>query len=239
MSQASRVLLATGLTGAIGQAVVELIHPSWHIIGIRRSPVNVKEPVEWVQADLRDPVQMAEKVQTALHQLNVRHIAGVVHLAGVVYSDIATNSTSSEWEQMMNVNLRSAFELVKIAKPLLCSSASIVFVSSVDALMASALGPAAVYGASKAGLEGLMRHLAAEWGEDGIRVNTVMVGALFEGMGVADSEESESIRENISLGRLGRAREIAPAIRFLLEDEQSSYITGHTLRVDGGLNLRY
>ncbi len=239
MNHESRVLLATGLSGAIGQALVDLIDPSWHIIGIRRSSVNVGERVEWIQADLRDPLSLAEKVSRGLRQLHVREISGVVHLAGVIYSDTALNSTASEWEQTMNVNLRSAFELAKIVKPILRAPASIVFVSSVDAFMASAGGPAAVYGASKAGLEGLMRHLAVEWGKDGVRVNTIMVGALADGMGVADSHWAQEIQNNIILGRLGRAKEIAPVIRFLLEDQESAYITGHTLRVDGGLNLRY
>ncbi len=239
MSDRSRVLLATGLSGAIGQALVDLIHPSWHIIGIRHSAVNVKGPVEWIQADLREPLRMAEQVLSELDKLQIRQITGVVHLAGVVYSDMVINSTSSEWEQMMNVNLRSAFELVKIVKPRLLAPSSIVFVSSIDAIMASAMGPAAVYGASKAGLEGLMRHLAAEWGKDQVRVNTVMVGALADGMGVRDSRGEQELQRHVTLGRLGRAQEIAPAIDFLLDNEKSSYITAHTLRVDGGVNLRY
>ncbi|SMC02578.1 NAD(P)-dependent dehydrogenase, short-chain alcohol dehydrogenase family [Sulfobacillus thermosulfidooxidans DSM 9293] len=241
MNNPSPVLLATGLTGAIGQALVALMYPSWHIIGIRRSPVNVNTSIEceWIEADLSDYDTLARRVEQALLDRHITRINGFVHVAGVVYSDDIVHTTGFEWEKTLNVNLRAAFELVKVVKPFLFSPASIVFVSSVDALMASTLGPAAAYGASKAGLEGLMRHLAVEWGHEGIRVNSVMVGALREGMGVADPQEAHGLSEHTALGRLGWAKEVAPAIQFLLEEHLSSYITGHTLRVDGGLNLAY
>lgn len=240
MMGASRVLLATGLTGTIGKALVPRLHPSWHIIGIHRGSVNASATsIDWIHADLGDYTHLGECVQQGLQNLGVTRLHGFLHLAGVVYSDSVLRTTGFEWEQTFNVNVRAAFELAKAIKPLLASPASIVFVSSVDAIMAGNLGPAAAYGASKAGLEGLMRHLAAEWGSAGIRVNSVMVGALSEGMGVQKPEDARALSRHIALGRLGQANEVVPAIRFLLDEDLSPYVTGHTLRVDGGLNLTY
>lgn len=233
------VLVVTGLTSSIGRELGTMLVNDWRIFGISRNPPQVPDPYEWIVADLSVAGQGADQLVRRLARENMAQVQGFVHLAGVVFSDAAVATTGYEWDYTCAVNLRSAFELAVVLKPFLTTTASVVFVSSVDAALSSAAGPAAAYGASKAGLNGLVRHLAAEWGPDGIRVNSVMLGALQEGMSAQNPQVASELARRIALGRLGTARDAAQAIRFLLDSEASSYITGTALQVDGGLNIRY
>lgn len=240
MADTRPVLVATGLTSGIGHALSELLGGTWRIVGVSRNPpAEYGDAGDWIQTDLSVPDLAAAAVTEALHSRKIARVQGLVHLGGVVFSDQAVATTGYEWEYTIAVNLRSAFELTTALKPVLVSGASIVLVSSVDAKMSSTAGPAAAYGAAKAGLNGLMRHLAAEWGRDGIRVNAVVLGALGEGMGVKHPATEAELLPHIALGRLGTARDAAQAIRFLLDSEASSYITGTEMVVDGGLNISY
>jgi 3-oxoacyl-[acyl-carrier protein] reductase len=99
-------------------------------------------------------------------------------------------------------------------------------------------GPASAYGAAKAGLWGLTRQWAGEWGTRGVRVNLVVCGALSEGSGPANESVAQQIAARVALGRLGTPQEVAQVIAFLLSSA-SSYITGTAIRVDGGLGIRY
>lgn len=241
-----KILLATGLSSSIGTALVAGLSSEespWRIISTRRSPMhaeaNAMGSVEWLDLDLRRPSEeVLTTLEDALADRGVEGVDGVVHLAGVVYSDRFKATTLGEWRDTMAVNLDGAMVLMKVVSHRLRAGTSVVLVGSVDAKMASDLGPAAAYGASKAGLAGLARHLAAEWGGQGVRVNVVAPGALRAGAGPQDAEAMEQVAKRCLLGRLGRADEVADVIRFLL-GQASSYVTGAVIPVDGGLGLRY
>jgi NAD(P)-dependent dehydrogenase (short-subunit alcohol dehydrogenase family) len=143
----------------------------------------------------------------------------------------------ADWERDIGLNLTGAFRAAQAAFPYLerSGNASVVFVSSV----AAAIGqPGQVaYSASKAGMIGMMRTLALEWGSKGIRCNAVMPG-LVETPKVRQLPSSvrESYIAQIPIARFGEPAELAATIAFLLSDG-AAYINGTTLRVDGGLGL--
>lgn len=157
-------------------------------------------------------------------------------------------TTVAEWDLVMATNLRAVFLMAKHAYPLLkASKGAIVNVSSVHAV-ATSKGIAA-YAASKGALLALTRAMALELGGDGIRVNAVLPGAVDTPMlragltrgNLNESGATELVRglgERHALGRIGQPREIGRAILFLAENQQSSFMTGQALVVDGGATAR-
>ena len=232
-------LVGTGLTSEIGQALLSCLEPTCRVLAVsRQSAVSSMHHLTWIQGDLANQRELwVQRLVDELKSRNVEQVAGVVHAAGVVFADQVTATTPDEIDQTLMVNLRAGLRLLQGLRPWLKSGSSVVLVSSVDARMQSSDGPAAIYGAAKAGLEGLARQLAAEWGEFGVRVNAVAPGVIASGMG-PQASLADRITGRIALGRLGNPKEVAHAIKFLLSP-QSSYITGTVIRVDGGLNLRY
>lgn len=229
--------MATGLSSPIGHALQEIMGPPWEFLGISR---EAHRPGAWLQADLAQPGQAAGALREYLAAGGGGPVHGFVHMAGAVFSDKAEATTGFEWEQTLAVNLRAAFELAVALKPYLAPGAGVVWVSSVDAHMASEAGPAAAYGAAKAGLHGLMRQLAAEWGPAfAVRVNSVRLGAIGAGTGAMDEGTLSRLLPRISLRKLGCAHDAAEAVKFLLDPRTSGYVTGVELAVDGGLNIAY
>lgn len=231
------ILVGTGLSSHIGQALLPMLPADIGVLSLGRTPVTAPG-VTWLSADLRQSAEAWGPAVRAWLQQRGEPVVGFVHAAGIVYSDAADRTTHDEWQSTMQVNVGSAFQLGQILRPYLTSGSAVVVVGSVDAWYASQDGPAAAYGASKSALAGLVRHWAAEWGSGGIRVNGVAPGALAVGSGPADEETWQHILPHIAMGRMGRPEEVAHLIAFLLS-ERSSYMTGAWIPVDGGLNIRY
>jgi NAD(P)-dependent dehydrogenase (short-subunit alcohol dehydrogenase family) len=152
-------------------------------------------------------------------------IAGGIGLAG---------TTAETWDAVMAVNARAHFLGCKFALPLMGEGASIVLVSSTAAV-APSTSDVPAYIASKAALSGLALHSAKEGAAIGVRVNVVKPGLIdtpLGRMGARVKPDRDAIP--VPLGRQGNAWEVADAVTFLLSDE-SSYVTGQELVVDGGL----
>jgi NAD(P)-dependent dehydrogenase (short-subunit alcohol dehydrogenase family) len=148
----------------------------------------------------------------------------------------------------MHANLRSVFLAVKLAYPLLkAKGGAVVNVSSVHAIQTSA--NIAAYAASKGGLLALTRAMAIEFAPDNIRVNAILPGAVDTPMlraglgrghvGHGDMQERlDNLARKTVNGRVGQPQEIANAIYFLADNEQSSFMTGQAMVVDGGATAR-
>jgi len=162
-------------------------------------------------------------------------LTGVVCNAGIGLGGGLGHTTVDDWDRTFAVNLRGPFLLAKAAVPVLEEGGSIVFIGSVAGLKPGSRLPA--YDASKAGLIGLCRHVALEGARRGVRANVIAPGLIDTPLGRAATEGRPSRGKTpVPLGRQGTAWEVAAAAVFLLSGD-ASYITGHTLTVDGGLAL--
>ena len=163
----------------------------------------------------------------------------LVNNAAVERNQPATKVTGEAIDETLFVNLRQAFMLCSaFSKPLFASGGSIVNITSTAATGAG--GTQGAYAASKGGLNTLTKNLANEWASKGVRVNGVAPGLVDTEMWESTFERfgEESIRENfakrVPMARWGTAAEIADVACFLASD-QASYVTGQTIRVDGGM----
>lgn len=186
--------------------------------------------------DCRHMVQVAEETFGELHVLF--NNAGIMHSADAD----AVDTEEAIWEQTMNVNLKGVYLGCKFGIPALrrAGGGSIINVASFVALLGAAT-PQLAYTASKGGVLSMTRELAVLHARENIRVNALCPGPLRTEllMKVLDSQEKRQRRlVHIPMGRFGEAEEIAQAALFLASDE-SSYVTGATFTIDGGITAAY
>jgi len=242
-----KTALVTGGASGIGEAIVRRFHAEGAAVALfDRNPVSDKlreelvERSRFLQGDVSEESQVRDGVTQTFAAFGSLDI--LVNCAGVEESGTVVELSSATWDHVMAVNLRSAFLFSKYAIPLMQAGGAIIHISSIDALVSYA-GNAA-YDASKAGLLALTRTMAIDHGRAGIRVNAICPGyidtPLLAGW-FARTENPGQTRRDVSalhpLGRIGRADEVAAAALFLASNE-SAFITGTHLVVDGGLTAR-
>ena len=190
-------------------------------------------------ADVADDEQRREILDWVADQgeggLNI-----LVNNAGGNLTRPATEYGEDEWREIFEVNLFSAFELCRLAHPLLTrhAASSIVNVGSVSGITHVRSG--APYGMSKAAVHQMTRNLAVEWAEDGVRVNCVApwyIRTRRTSTKLADPDYLDDVLLRTPMGRVGEPEEVAAAVAFLCLPA-ASYITGECVAVDGGF-LRY
>ncbi len=249
----NRILLITGAAGGIGRATVDVFTKNgWKVIGVDRQAKYEGFPDEgmYIQADISLPEQI-ESIYTQVSAFTDR-LDAVVNNAAVQIAKPILETTAEEWDLVMASNLRSVFLGAKLAHPLLakqahCGGAAIVNVSSVHAVATSA--DIAAYAASKGGLLALTRAMAIEFAPDEVRVNAILPGAVDTPMlraglsrGHAGDgtilDRLENLARKTVNGRVGQPEEIARSIYFLADNQQSSFMTGQAIIVDGGATAR-
>jgi NAD(P)-dependent dehydrogenase (short-subunit alcohol dehydrogenase family) len=245
MIDPSRVAVVTGAAQGIGRRTAELLAERRFRIAILdlKEPTATVEAIEkhgqsalWSTGDItREDIveQFARKVLDRFGRVDV-----LVNNAGISLIRAAEDTTAEEYRRVIEVNLVAPFLLARIfgRKMLEARSGSIINVASIAGLVAVA--DRAAYNASKHGLVGLTRTLAAEWGGRGVRVNAVCPGWVKTEMDHADQARGTytdaDITQRIPMGRFAHPDDIARAIAFLADDTESGFVNGHTLTIDGG-----
>ena len=206
------------------ETVEEFRHKGFHVHG---KTCDVAKEAE-VQAVVDETVAKFGKVDVLINN------------AGISWGAMPEEMPLEKWQKVIDVNLTGCFLFAQIAgrEMLKQNSGSIINVASIAGITSSANGPFyAGYTASKAGLIGLTRELAASWGRRGIRVNAIAPGFFHSRLADAVIDIYErSIQENNAIPRIGQTGELKGAIVFLASDA-SSYITGQTIVVDGGMTI--
>ena len=164
----------------------------------------------------------------------------LINNAGISWGAMPEDMPLDKWQSVVDVNLTGCFLFAQAAgrEMLKKNSGSIINIASIAGLTSSANGPFyAGYAASKAGLIGLTRELAASWGRRGIRVNAIAPGFFHSRLADAVIDIYErAIQENNVIPRIGNEGELKGITVFLASDA-SSYITGQTIAVDGGMTV--
>ncbi len=238
--------LVTGATKGIGlQVAKELLFHGAELFITARSTDAVeataeelgRDRVSGIATDVSEASQRKELLKAVSEKWKYLDI--LVNNAGKNIRKKTLEYSNSEYSDIMETNLHSAYELCRLFHPLLKAGgdSAIVNVSSVAGLTSVRTG--VVYGMTKAAINHMTKYLAVEWSGDGIRVNGVapwyIRTPLVESL-LSDSEYSEEVISRTPMGRTGAPEEVSAAVAFLCMPA-SSYITGQTIHVDGGFTV--
>ncbi|MFN0141316.1 MAG: glucose 1-dehydrogenase [Pyrinomonadaceae bacterium] len=188
--------------------------------------------------DVSKPEEVQAVVDSTVKRFGAVDV--LINNAGISWGAMPEDMTLEQWQKVIDVNLTGCFLFAQAAgrEMLKNNSGSIINIASISGLRSSANGPFyAGYVASKAGLIGLTRELAASWGRRGIRVNAIAPGFFHSRLADAVIDIYErAIQENNIIPRIGNEGELKGTVVFLAS-EASSYITGQTIAVDGGMTV--
>jgi NAD(P)-dependent dehydrogenase (short-subunit alcohol dehydrogenase family) len=244
-----KVALITGGTSGIGRATAILFAKEGAAVALTgRNRERGEEIAEAINDDggqalfIRSDVRIADECRQAVEQTLERfgRIDVLVNNAGVFHPKTVPECTEEEWDETIDSSLKGAFLMSKYALPSMIErgSGSIIHTSSGWGIVGGER--AAAYCAAKGGLVIMAKAMAIDHGPDGIRVNCVCPGDVDTPMLTDDAEKRGMSWEDYlagasdrPLGRIGTAEEIARAVLFLASDD-SSFVTGEALVVDGG-----
>ena len=238
-----RTCLVTGASRGIGAAIAAKLVSDGHVvIGTATTEAGAARITEALgssgEGHVLD-VRSAESVESLLDVVATRHGAPLVLVnnAGITQDNILIRMKDAEWSQVIDTNLGSIYRLSKAVLRAMIKArwGRIVNVSSVVGSMGNA--GQTNYAASKAGMEGFSRSLAREIGSRSITVNCVAPGFIDTDMTreLPDAQRARLL-DQIPLGRLGDASEVAAVVAFLVS-ESAGYVTGETIHVNGGLYM--
>ena len=241
-------VLVTGASRGIGRAIAISLADDYDIaINYRTSNDTADEVVEAikqkgsnamvVQADVSDPAAVKSMVADVTDEFG--ELDAVINNAGIVDPDLVTDIDAEQWNRVLDTNLTGAFYVTQAAIPHLTSDGDVIFISSIGGTGGTV---DASYAASKAGLHGLTRSLAREYGDTGLQVNAIAPGPAETEMNGTIVEYLESVdfrgHENIDTHLPEYAcqpEDVAHTVKYLLENK---YIQGEIVNVNGGMQFQ-
>jgi len=240
-----RVAVITGAAQGIGRRIAEVLAARGYTLALN----DVRPPTEAIAAssaygvdaidlvgDISDETVVAGFTETVLARW--RRVDVLVNNAGISCIAAAEHTTPQEFRRVLEVNLVAPFLMTRAFGPSMLAqrSGSIVNIASIAGLLG--IADRSAYNTSKHGLIGLTRTLAAEWGGRGVRSNAVCPGWVKTEMDATDQASGyytdADITGRIPMGRFAYADDVASAVSFLADPQQSGFINGAVLTVDGG-----
>ena len=238
-------VIVTGASGGIGNSIVKKLYDSGANIlasGTRIEKLDELkknfENIKILKFDISQSDKVEEFIENATNELG-GSLDGIINNAGITQDNLAIRMSLDEWQKVININLTSTFLMCKFAikKMLKNKSGKIVNITSVVGHTGN-VGQAN-YTASKAGIVAMSKSLAIEYAKKNINVNCISPGFIKTAMTEKiDDKFKEAIISKIPSARLGDPDDIANAVLFLSSD-QSSYINGETIHVNGGMYMAW
>ena len=236
-------IIVTGASGGIGNAIIKKLSESGANILASGTRIEKLEELKKnfkglkiLKFDISQSDKIEECIENATNELG-GSLDGLVNNAGITQDNLAIRMSLDEWQKVININLTSTFLMSKFAikKMLKNKSGKIVNITSVVGHTGN-LGQAN-YTASKAGIVAMSKSLAVEYAKKNININCISPGFIKTAMtDKIDDKFKEVIISKIPSARLGEPDDIANAVLFLSSD-QSNYINGETLHVNGGMYM--
>lgn len=238
-----KTALVTGATGGIGGAIAKALHAQGAVVGISgRNEAKLKElaaelgdRVHVFPADLGDVAQVEALVKTATEAMGSINI--LVNNAGLTKDNLSLRMKPEEWDEVIRVNLTATFLLAQACQRGMMKArwGRIINISSV---VGTTGNPGQCnYVASKAGLVGWTKAMAAEIASRNVTVNCIAPGFIATPMtDVLTDDQKAKINASIPMARMGGPEDIAAATVYLASDE-AAYVTGQTIHVNGGMAM--
>jgi 3-oxoacyl-[acyl-carrier protein] reductase len=238
-----KAALVTGASGGIGAAIAKALHGAGATVALSGTRV---EPLQALAAELgsrahvipcnlSDPAAVEGLVKQAVEAMGAVDV--LVNNAGITKDGLAMRMSDEDWQSVLDVNLTATFRLCRATMRGMMKArwGRIVNISSVVGTTGN--GGQANYAASKAGMIGMSKSIAAELASRGITVNAVAPGFIATAMtDKLNDEQKARILTQIPAGRMGEADDIAAAVLYLASPA-AGYVTGATLHVNGGMHM--
>ena len=240
----NKIALVTGASGGIGAQIATALHSQGATVvlhGTRASKLEalkeeLGERTVTVTADLADRDAVAGLVDSASEAAG-GPINVLVNNAGITRDGLLMRMKNEDWDDVLEVNLTASMVLCRSAMRAMMKARSGRIISMSSVVGVTGNPGQTNYAASKAGIIGFSKSLAAEVASRGITVNVVAPGFIATPMtDVLDADQTVALLARVPTGRLGTAAEIAASVVFLASDE-AAYITGTTMHVNGGMAM--
>ena len=232
-----KVVLISGASRGIGAAIaIHLASLGYKVIGTARSEFKFDKPSDNL-SPLKLDITCRESIKDCAAKLKEQNLLPdiLINNAGITSDQLFLRMKDDEWDNVLATNLTGTFNLTKafIKNMIKNRYGRIINISSISGLMGN---PGQVnYSSAKAGLSGFTKSLAKEVGSRNITVNSVAPGFIETDMtSFLDEDSKNTIIKDIPLNRLGSPEDVSELVAFLAGDE-SQYITGQTISIDGGL----